>query len=291
MNFSRSHPFILFVYFFSVTGFAILNNNPIFMLINFLSAYLFRCVSLKSSKVIKELIFYIFLTLAFTFIIPLFSHNGKTIICFMGDNAITREAFIIGLCNGIKASAILGWVLNFTHLMTDEKLCYLVSKISPRLAISISRLLKFIPAVKKKYRAIHNSQTCLYSYIRGYQSKLYIFTKTFSALITWIIEDSAESLDVMYSRGYGLRKRTTFNRYYFERFDMILLFLFSYLLPFTIYTLKHQEINFIFYPEMIYPKLSAIIILLNILWIILSVIPVITEICEEVKWKLLRSKI
>ena len=71
---------------------------------------------------------------------------------------------------------------------------------------------------------------------------------------------------------------------------MIILAAIVYLLPFTVASVIYRTAGIVFYPETVIP-LSAANILISILWTIIMLIPVVTEICEEYKWKLLRSKI
>lgn len=290
MNFSESHPATQFIFFSASICSVILNRNPFFLFFSFAVAFIYRFFQLKHIKIVKELLCYIFITIFFAVLIPLVSHNGKTVLFFIDDNAVTREAIILGLCTGLEISSAICWFSCMSRVMSGEKIIYLMSGIFPRLAVFISGIMKLIPLAKKQYLNIYRSQECIYSGYKSLWKRIYIVIRSFSALITWLIESTADSADSMYARGYGLSGRSSFSIYRFRRFDVVILAVIAYMLPFTAASVIYQTAGAVFYPETVIP-LSAANILTSLLWTILMLIPVITEICEEYKWKLLRSKI
>ena len=54
---------------------------------------------------------------------------------------------------------------------------------------------------------------------------------------------------------------------------------------------KYKIIKCIYYPEIIYPRITVSVIIVYLLWLLFVMIPFITEMYEECKWKLLKSKI
>lgn len=290
MNFSESHPATQFVFFSASICSVILNRNPFFLFISLAIAFVYRIFQLKNSRAIKELLFYILLTGIFTVLIPLFSHNGKTPLFFINDNAVTREAAILGFCSGLEISAVICWFSCMSHLMSGEKIIYLISGIFPRLAVFLSGFMKFAPLCRKQYLNIYRSQKCIHSGYKSLRKKIHIVISSFSALISWIIESTADSADSMYARGYGLSRRSSFSIYRFRKSDAVILAVIAYTLPFTAASVLYRNAGIIFYPETVIP-LSAANILISAIWTILMLIPVATEICEEYRWKLLRSKI
>lgn len=290
MNFSERHPATQFIFFSASICSVILNRNPFFLCISLVIALVYRIFQLRSIRILKEIFFYILLTGFLTMLIPLVSHNGKTALFFINDNAVTKEAIFLGFSIGLEFSAVICWFSCMSHVMSGEKIIYLISGIAPRLAVFISGIMKFVPLCRKQYLNIYRTQKNIYSGYKRLRKKIYIIIRSFSALITWIIESSADSADSMYARGYGLSGRSSFSIYRFRRFDVIILAAIVYLLPFTVASVIYRTAGIVFYPETVIP-LSAANILISILWTIIMLIPVVTEICEEYKWKLLRSKI
>lgn len=291
MNFSENHPATQFIFFSSSVCSVLLNRNPFFLFLSLAIAFFYRCLQKRSFKIIRELFFYLLLSGFFFILIPLFSHNGKTALFFINDNAVTKEALILGLCTGLELSSVLCWLACMSHVLSGEKIIYLISGISPRLAVFISGIMKFIPLTKQQYIRIYKSQKSIYSGYKSLRKRLYIFFRSFSALITWLIESSADSADSMYARGYGLSGRSTYSIYRFRKSDFIILTAIAYTLPFTAASVIYKTAGITFYPKTIIPGLSVTNILIFLLWTIIMLIPALAEICEEYKWKLLRSKI
>ena len=109
MWFSRRHPFILIIYFFTAIGFSMFNINPLFSSISMLGAILYRIMIIKPKKAVKELIYYFLFLLIITVINPLFSHNVKTVLFFINDNAVTTESCLYWFCGGMGVFYVLFW--------------------------------------------------------------------------------------------------------------------------------------------------------------------------------------
>lgn len=290
MNFSENHPATQFILFSASICSVILNRNPFFLLVSLVIALAYRYIQIRNFKIIKELLFYILLTGFFAVLIPLVSHNGKTALFFINDNAVTKEAILLGFCTGLEISSVICWFSCMAHVMSGEKIIYLISGIFPRLAVFISGIMKFIPLSRKQYLKIYRSQKNIYSGYKSIRKKKYIVIRSFSALVTWLIESTADSADSMYARGYGLSGRSSFSIYRFRRSDAVIISAIAYMLPFTAASVIYRTAGIVFYPEILIP-LSASNIIASVLWTIIMLIPAMTEICEEYKWKLLRSKI
>lgn len=291
MCFSGSHPLALFIYFSAVICSAILDNNPYFLILSLFSAFIYRALILKNPKVLREALFYVLLTLALTVILPLFSHNGQTPLFFLNNNAVTKETVFRGFGLGVQISAILCWLSCMSNLMSGDKIIYLISKISSKAAVFLSRSMRFLPMIKRQFKNIHKTQTIIHMGKKSFWDKIYIMAISVSALITWCIEIEANASDSMYARGYGLRGRASYNNFHFRKIDKTVIIMSLYTLPFTILSAVTGAIGVTYYPKIIFPNFSLITFLIYALWIVVLLIPFTTEICEEYRWKLLRSKI
>lgn len=291
MSFSGSHPLTLFLYFSGVICSAILDNNPYFLIMSLFFAFIYRALRLKNSKVLKEALFYVLLTVFFMIFIPLIYHNGKSVLFFLNNNAVTKEAIFHGFCIGIQISTVLCWFSCMSNLMSGEKIIFLFSKISSRTAAFLSRIMRLLPMIKKQFISIYKTQLIIHMGTKTAWDKIYIVIISISALLTWMIENSANASDSMYARGYGLSGRTSFNNYRFRRIDKTVIIITLYTLPFTILSAVTEAIGVKYYPDISFPDFSLITFLVYALWTIILLIPFLTEICEEYRWKLLRSKI
>jgi energy-coupling factor transport system permease protein len=84
--------------------------------------------------------------------------------------------------------------------------------------------LRFVPQCRRKFQAIREGQRCL-----GQANDGALLHKTrqtahaLSILITWSLEDAADTASSMKSRGYGLPGRSSFSIYRFENRDLAVL--------------------------------------------------------------------
>ncbi len=291
MNFSCSHPLVLFLYFIIMICFGFINRSPEFLLISFIGAFGYKRVRHKKRKVKYELILYASIVLLFTVVNMLFSHNGEGILFFINDNPITKQSAYSGACMGIALSTGLCWLSSMCDMMSGEKITYLLSKVSPKLAVFTSRLMKALPLARVKFRSIYKVQKTIYSGAERKFKKSYVICRSLSATITWMIEDAADVSDSMYARGFALSHHSSFSKFSFKKWDIVMLIGFALSVFLISASMILDIVGIYFYPVLGYPKISVIYVMVLILWIILSTIPFISKICEEYKWKLLKSKI
>lgn len=291
MSFSKMHPVTQFLFFTAVIVAVLMNSSPLFMIISLFFAVFYRFMRIKSAKIVKEILLYILLIIFVTIAASLSCHNGVTAYFFINDNAVTKEAIIMGITFGLKLSAAVCWFGNMMSVMTAERLVFMLSRVSSRLAVFASRTLRFLPDMKNQYMRIYKTQNNIYSGHKSLGKKLHIVFSSFSALVTWSIENSADNSEAMYAKGYGLSGRTSFSIYRFRRLDTVLILMITYMLPFTVASCFFGTAETRFFPELVFSGISVTDILLLGVWSVIMLIPCITEICEEYRWILLRSKI
>lgn len=291
MNFSSSHPLVLFLYFVVMICFGFINRSPEFLMISFAGAFGYKCLRRKKHKKSYEFIFYIIVVLIFTIVNMIFSHNGEGVLFFVGDNAITKQSAYSGICTGLAVSSGLCWLSSMCEVMSGEKITYLLSGISPKLAMFVSRSMRLLPSAVRQFKSIYRTQKTIYSGTDRKFKKMYVISRSLSAVLTWMIEDSANASDSMYSRGYGLARHSVFNIFQYEKRDLAMLMGLSYIVALISAAIVFDCVGVYFYPVLSHPGISIVYLIALVLWIVLSAIPFISEICEEYKWKLLKSKI
>ncbi len=289
--FSGLHPIALIVFFSVVIGISMFTMNPILSITAIAGGLIFKFMLVKDLSFIKEILCYLIIGLVVTITNPIFSHNGKTVLFFVNDTPVTKESIIYGGCAALMLISVLCWFSCFSYVMTSDKIIYLFSGIAPVLGLVISSSLKFVPAMKKKYHEIYSVQKNLINENSKNLSKLLLAVKSFSSLVTWAIEHTADTSSSMSSRGYGLKNRTSFNLFRFRFNDCVIIFFGAASFIYFIFMIRYENINFIFYPEIIYPKKNIGYLIFCIIWLSIVLMPAFTEIKGEVKWKLLRSGI
>ena len=110
-------------------------------------------------------------------------------------------------------------------------------------------------------------------------------------MITWSLENAIETADSMRSRGYGLRGRTAFSIFRFGRRDKILL---GIIIGFILYILVgfwQGGIAFRYFPTMQGSADQIYSISIYLVYFLFCFLPLIINLWEDRRWKLLQSKI
>lgn len=286
------HPMTLFLYFVCVLLLTMFTFNPALIFISFLGAMSFDLFVNRQNIKIKNILFYILVFLAATLTNPLFSHNGMTVLFYLGDNAVTLESFLYGMNIGLMIIAVMLWCKNYSICVTQDKFLYLFSKPAPKAALILSCAIRFIPLFQQKFHQISDAQKGIgmFEKKKGIERVRFYMT-VFSALVTWSLEKSVETADSMKSRGYELKGKTSFSPFTFRKRDFTLIVLTVLLFSLSIAAIASKGFEFSFYPLVTAALLTPFSAAGLICFAALSFVPFIIELKENFIWKYFVSKI
>ena len=293
-EFKTYHPIVNFIYFAFVIGFSCVFMHPICLVISLLSGFTYS-VMLKGRKAIKTNLIYMLPTLTFAaFINPAFNHEGITIISYLpSGNPLTLESVVYGLAAAIMIVSVICWFSCYTEIMTSDKFIYLFGRIIPSLSLILSMTLRFVPKFSAQLKVITNAQRCIGrdvsngSVIQRAKHGLLIL----SIMTTWALENAIETADSMKSRGYGHSGRTAFSIFTFDKRDKKALLCIVIL---GIYTLAGKLVGgmyFRYFPSLQTGNFSMYGLSVFIAYFALCICPIIIEVYEVRKWKVIKSKI
>lgn len=232
MSFDSYHPMINFIYFAAAILCTIHFNHPIFLAISFGSAFAYS-VKLNGWKNLILNICLVISAIAYTAWYSYYHHFGVTNLGtnFIG-NQITLESVVYGAVRGIIVITVIIWFCCIFQLITADKIVYLFGRISPRLSLFLSILLRTIPRIGTRARYIEQSRMAIGRGIRqgNIFQRIRNFWALISILLTWTLEGFVESANSMKSRGYLLKGRTAFSIYRFDNRDRGLVILFAWCL-------------------------------------------------------------
>ena len=268
--------------------------HPICLVISLLSGFAYS-VLLKGRKAIKTNLIYMLPTLTFAaFINPAFNHEGITIISYLpSGNPLTLESVVYGLAAAIMIVSVICWFSCYTEIMTSDKFIYLFGRIIPSLSLILSMTLRFVPRFSAQLKVITNAQRCIGrdvsngSVIQRAKHGLLIL----SIMTTWALENAIETADSMKSRGYGHSGRTAFSIFTFDKRDKKALLCIVIL---GIYTLAGKLVGgmyFRYFPSLQTGNFSMYGLSVFIAYFALCICPIIIEVYEVRKWKVIKSKI
>lgn len=287
-TFSSYHPAVLMLYFIAVLLVAMFTQNPVLLGAALLGGICFCTILERPKNFLHNMAFYIPLFLMIAVTNPLFSHNGVTPLFFLNGNPVTLEAILYGLDIAAMLVAVIYWFKCYNHIMTSEKILYLFGKAIPKLSLILSTALRFIPLFKVQIKKIHQAQKAMGLYTgSGYVDKLRSAVRVFSAMLTWSLENAVDTGDSMKARGYGLKGRSHFGLFRFTARDGLLLGAAILLMVFVLLGLVLGDAAFSFYPRIAPLGSTPTAILTYLAFGLLTFLPFILEIAENIRWKAL----
>ncbi|MCI9414037.1 MAG: energy-coupling factor transporter transmembrane protein EcfT [Clostridiales bacterium] len=286
-----AHPAVLLVYFLAVTLVAMFVWNPAIQLLALAGGAGYAFLIRKRGELKGDLAFYLLLFLLIAVTNPLFSHNGVTPLFFLNGNPVTKEAIVYGVAIAGMMLSVLLWCRCYSRIMTSDKFLFLFGKAIPRLSLVLSMALRFIPLFRRQMKRVGRAQKTMGLYASGgYVDRVRGGLRVFSALITWSLENAMDTAASMKARGYGLKGRSHFALFRFDRRDALLLLVSGLLLLLTLCGVGAGLTDFSFYPTIGELRRSPAAYLTYGTYGALSFLPFILEIEENLKWTYYRSK-
>lgn len=292
MGFDACHPAINLIYFAAVIVGMISFQHPVFLGISLLCAFAY---SVKRNR-LKAVIFNVCLiplAILFALYYSSYNHFGVTNLKqnFIG-NQLTLESLVYGLVLGLIVAGIFMWMSCVHSVFSTDKVVYLFGRISPRLALFLAIILRFVPRIKVQAKRIHTAQQAIG---RGINQgtllhRLRNMIRIFSMLVTWSIESLATVSESMKSRGSLLRGRTAFSIYRFDNRDRAyVVSMFACLTVILMGYLLHQT-QIQYEPRIIMNPITSMSWFFYAGYMIFCLMPLGLELFTEWKFKQARNK-
>lgn len=292
--FSKLHPTVNFTFFAFVLLLSMFVMNPICLALSLVCAFV-NAVYLNGIKTVKLCLKFILpMVLLIILINPVFNHQGVTILTyFPWDNPLTLESIVYGIASAALLSSLVLWFSVFNRVITSDKLVYLFGRIIPSLSLVLSMSLRFVPKFSAQFKNVRNAQRCIGRDISDGSAinRIKNGIRIISIMLSWSMENAIETADSMKSRGFGLKGRTAYSIYKFDRRDLIVLILVAVLGISVSVSAISGVIDFSYYPLIKGNLTDALSLTTFFLYGILILIPTFLNAGEEIKWKRLRSAI
>lgn len=293
-RFILMHPVVTASYYAIVIGILMFSNSPLF-LISAIAMGMCYDMLLKGRRSLRNNLFIIlFMSFLTVLINALFTHNGSTVLFYLGNNRVTLEAACYGLAMALMLSGVVIWFSSFNVVMTSEKLIYIFGRFAPVLGLTLSMIFRFVPLLRTRFELIGEGQKALYAGDeKGFIGKIRQFGKEVSILVSWSLESSIESADSMAARGYGLKGRTSYNLFKIRTADIMTLLL-SMLLGGVTITSYAAGVNKLYYYPVIRVVESSpkwLELAGYVSFIALLAMPLAIDLIGEFRWKKSRSTI
>lgn len=293
-TFSGYHPWINFVYFGIVIGISMFYMHPVFLVLS-LAGSMSYAIYLKGRKAVKTFLLGVLpVCLLAAVANPVFSHAGATMLFYLKNgNPVTLESILYGLASGMMLAGVISWFSVFHEVMTSDKFMYLFGRVIPAFSLLLSMTLRFVPRFTGQIRKVAEAQQCIGRNVNNGKiwERAAHGLKILSITVTWALENSVETADSMKSRAYGLRGRTNFSIYRFDRRDGCLLTFLLGTFGILFLCMHLRKLKILYFPVFVMNETTAGAVILYILYGILCELPLLLNWMEDRKWHSLRSGI
>ena len=190
-------------------------------------------------------------------------------------------------------ACVVSWFSAFHEVMTSDKFMYLFGRVIPAFSLLLSMCLRFVPRFTGQIKRVAQAQQCIGRNVnngRIWERALHGL-KILSITTTWALENSVETADSMKSRAYGLRGRTNFSIYRFDRRDGCLLLFLAGVFGLLLAGIGAKKIHILYFPVFTMNEATPAAVLTYGLYGLLCILPLILNIVEDLRWRSLRSKI
>lgn len=284
--FAGFHPVINFFYFVFVIVCSMLFMHPVFLGISLISAALYA-VYLNRRRAVKFLLAVILPMMVLLAILnPVFNHAGATILVYVNDNPVTLEAILYGGAAAVMMGAVLIWFSCYNAVMTSDKFIYLFGRVIPALSLIFSMVLRFVPKFKAQIKVISNAQKCVGRDVSNgkFWKRIRNGVRILSILVTWALENAIETADSMRSRGYGLRGRTSYSNYRFDRRDGFSLGLLGGLAAVVLFGAFAGWNDIVYFPAVYALPMTAASFVVYIAYAAFCLFPLAADLYEDAAW-------
>lgn len=293
MGFERCHPAVNLIYFAAVIAGTVSFQHPVFLVISLGSACAYSIWRNRGKAVLFDLSLLPCVAL-FTLYYSSYHHFGVTVLKqnFVGNN-MTLEALVYGGVVGIAAAGVCIWMSCVYSVFSTDKMVYLFGRISPRLSLFLTILLRLAPRIQKEARKINMAQQAIG---RGTKQgtlwrRIRNVVRITSMLITWTIEAIATASDSMRSRGSNLRGRTAFSIYRFDNRDRAYVIGMFFCMTLTVMAVLLKFTDMTYDPRIIWKEVTPMMGLLSLGYAALCLMPLGLEIWTDHQFKKARGSL
>lgn len=293
-TFATYHPVVNFTYFAFVFSFTMFFMHPICLTISLVCALAYL-IYLRGKKAVLHnslsLLPIVFIT---AIINPAFNHEGTTILSYLpSGNPLTLESIVYGIAAATMLMAIICWFSSYNEIMTSDKFIYIFGRIIPSFSLIISMALRFIPKFKAQIKEVSIAQKGIGRDISngGIIKRTRHGITILSIMVSWMMENAIETADSMKSRGYGLKGRTAFSIYCFDKRDKTVLNRIIILGSYVFIGGISGGLSWRYFPNLQSDTSGMYTISILISYIGLCLMPIIVNGEEDRQWKATQLKI
>ena len=292
MGFESCHPMVNLIYFTLVIYGTITFKHPIFLGISFLCGMVYS-VKRCGRKALAFNIVLIPIVIIYGFYYSSYNHFGLTVLKEnMIGNSITMESFVYGIVRGINIAGLLIWLSCMYSVFTSDKVVYLFGRLSPKLSLYLSVLLRLFPRLKLEAKRINRARMGIGCGIN--QGNVFRRIKNIiavlSILLTWLIDAIGSAIESMKSRGSTLKGRKAFSIYRFDNRDRAYVIAMFANITVVVAGIILKQTDIIYNPRIIVAPITSMSYIFYIGFTLFCITPLMLEMWVEYSFRRSRNR-
>lgn len=283
--FQKYHPLVIFLYLLGGIGVSMCTMHPVILLLSLGMMSAFGSLWIGKTFWIRLIGLGVPIAVFSVILMPLFSHRGETAVLYINDMPVTQEMIFYGVALLLLLLTVFAWFQIAAFLCNQEKILYLFGKVLPKFGLLLAMVFRLVPLMGQRFRVIHDAQKCLGASTKekSLPEKARQFTKELSILISWFLEESMERAISMESRGYGVKRRTSFTLFRWETKDRVVFVVLLLLYGITSWQLFTGAYQSTFFPKIRMAGLSWRGIWGSLSFGLAILMPVVLEIIQKIQ--------
>ena len=291
MGFELCHPAVNLIYFVSVMYGILCFKHPVFLAVSLISAIAYS-IKRNGAKAVAFDAVVLLLTGAYALYYSTYNHFGITVIeqNLIGNN-ITLESLVYGAVIGLMIAGATIWFSCIYSVFTTDKVVYLFGKLSPKLSLFLSILLRMVPRIKNEAKKINTAQQGIGRGINqgNIFARIRNCIRIFSMLITWTIDSLSLVSLSMQSRGSLLRGRKAFSVYCFDNRDRAYVIAMFASITLTMMGVMLNQTDIVYDPKIIVTPITPMSFVFIFGYSVLCLMPLGLELYAEYKFRKSRN--
>ena len=292
MRFDSYHPMINMIFFTAAIAFTVMFRQPVFLAISYATSFIYS-VKLNGRRVLVFNIILIPLIALYALFYASYNHFGVTNIgeTVIG-NMITLESLVFGFVIGVIIASVAMWFSCVHAIVSTDKITFILGRITPRLSLFFSIILRTVPRLKDRARKINTAQRAIG---RGVDQGRWFcraanLARLLSILTTWMMENFIESSDSMKSRGYTLKGRTAFSIYRFDNRDRSFVIVLFFAVTVLLAGFALDQTKTLYDPQIIINPITPMSYMFYTAYAFFCLLPMILQMVGEKKFARLQKR-
>lgn len=293
MKFDSYHPLIQFVYFVAMFTCICLFRHPVFMAIAYVSAFVWS-VKLNGKKALIFNMWLIPCIFLYNAWYASYHHFGMTILWYNRiGNQMTLESIVSGFVRGVVVATVIMEFSCVFATVTSDKIVYLLGRVSPKLSLFFSILLRSVPRIKAWVRKADCARQGVGMGIGqgNLWQRFCHLMGLISITITWAVEHLIESAASMKCRGYSLKGRKAFSIYRFDDRDRCFLVGLVFCIMTTYMAHAAGETVLLYQPMILFEPITGVSLLFYVVYAGMAFLPLAMQVFGEWRFKQLQKNI